>query len=485
MTLFMKTTKRLITLLVVFTVGLIGLNLFDNAYSANLSAVTVQLSTPRLSYYADMASGVAAGSSILKIDTAGSAPSKSNANLFEGDTLKVGQRTYTVLGTSGTDTIELTSGLLGGDNADTAALIATRSAALTASFNTVSAINGGSFRVLVPAATTGFQDGIPDRDGWDYTDNGATNVTLTCPSGGGNHTFGGGGVKSPGSVNINGQNYHAFTCAYTGGGSAGHALTISINGLINPAPATLHTEGTADQYRVIVQHLDSGNNVVDQTSAAVALIESVKVTASVAPQITFTIGGVSNSTSVCGISTSVATTATLVPLGELAIGAFRHAAQSLTVSTNADDGYVVTAIAKDQLARPGVTCTGDGDTTGGCIPDSPGDGAAMTPADAEEWANTATKGFGYTLAKNTLGSNASAVFEYNANSSGGACGTNTNCYRQFADLEDGENPATLFSSTDVADNDSVYVCYKAIISNTQEAAEDYETDVTYRATATF
>jgi hypothetical protein len=484
MTLVIRKAVRFAVLTAVFAAGLFTLNLFDNAYSANLSSVTVELDTPRLSYYADMASGMTAGTSIITIDTTGPAPSTSVANLFEGDTVKVGMNEYTVLTTVGTDVIELTSGLSAGDNVDTAAIIATRSATLTATFDTVSAINGGSFRVLVPAASAGYQDGLPDQTGWDYTDDGATNVTLVCPGDDGGHTFGP-GTKSPGSVTLGGQTYHSFVCPYTGAGSSGQNFSIVVAGLINPAASSGHTVGTADQYRILVQHLDSGNNTIDQTSAAVALIESVKVTASVAPQITFTIGGVASSTSVCGISTSVTSTATLVPLGELAISQFRHAAQSLTVSTNANDGYVVTAAASDQLARPGVTCTGDGDTTTGCIPDSAGDGAGMTPADADEWTNTSTKGFGYTLAENTLGSNAAAVFEYNANNSGGACGTNTDCYRQFADLEDSENPATLFSSTDVADNDSIYVCYKAVISSTQAAAEDYETDVTYRATATF
>lgn len=484
MTLIIQKAVRFAVLIAVFTVGLVTLNLFDNAYSANLSAVSVELSTPRLSYYADMAAGQTAGTSIISIDTGGPAPSTSVANLFEGDTVKVGLNEYTILTTVGSDVIELTSGLAAGDHVDTAAIIATRSAVLTTTFDTVSAINGGSFRILVPSATTGYQDGIPDQTGWDYTDDGATNVMLVCPSNAGGHNFGS-GTKSPGSVTLGGQTYHSFVCPYTGAGSSGQNFSIVVSGLINPSAASGHTEGTADQYRILVQHLDSGNNTIDQTSAAVALIESVRITASIAPQITFTIGGVASTTSVCGITTSVTSTPTLVPLGELAISQFRHAAQSLTVSTNANDGYVVTAIASDQLARPGVTCAGDGDSTTGCIPDSPGDGTAMTDTDADEWTNTSTKGFGYTLAENTLGANAAAVFEYNANNSGGACGTNTDCYRQFADSEDSGNPVALFSSTDVADNDSVYVCYKAVISTTQAAAEDYETDVTYRATATF
>jgi len=480
----MKTVsiKRFLSLILVFGVGLLALNLFDTAYSANLTSVSAQLSTPRLSYYGDLATGNTSGTSVVTIETSGNAPSKSVANLFEGDSVKIGQHNYTVLNTVEPNRIELTSALQTGDESATSAVIATRSAAITTSFETVSAVSTGSFRVLVPAAATNYQNGIPDINGWDFTDN-TTNITLTCPSSAGGHNFTS-GTKSPGAVTVNSVLYHSFSCPYTGAGSVGQALSISVAGLINPAPASGHVEGTADQYRVIVQHLDSGSTVLDQTSAAVAMIESVKVTASVAPQITFTIGAVNSSTSVCGNNTSVTTTATLVPLGELAVGAFRYAAQTLTVSTNADEGYVVTAAAADQLARPGVTCAGDGDATSGCIRDAAGDGAGMTAINADEWTLTATKGFGYSLAPNT--GSPTTAFRYNVNSSGGACGTNTDCYRQFADLQLGtENPQPLFQSGTVADNDSVYVCYKAIISTTQEAATDYETNVTYRATATF
>lgn len=481
----MKTAyiTRFLSLILVFTLGFFALNLFDTAYSANLGSVSIQMSTPRLSYYGDVATGNSAGTSQVTIETTGSAPSLSVANLFEGDTVKVGLREYTVLGTNDTNQISLTTALQGTDYAADSAVIASRSAAITASFQTVSAINGGSFRVLVPAATTGFQNGLPDRTGWDFTDNPA-NITVTCPSNAGGHTFGS-STKSAGATTIGSQTYHVFVCPYTGAGSVGQSFAIIVSGLINPAPASGHVVGTADQYRMIVQHLDSGNAVVDQTTAAVAMIESVKVTASVAPQITFTIGGVAASTSACGITTSVTTTPTLVPLGELSIGAFRHAAQTLTVSTNAQGGYVVTAAAADQLARPGVTCTGDGNATPGCIRDAAGDGAGMSQTNADEWINTATKGFGYTIAAGTLGGSASTVFRYNQNNSGGNCTTNTNCYRQFADLQASENPTNLYSSTAVADNDSISVCYKAIIAPTQEAATDYETNVTYRATATF
>jgi len=483
----MKTVsiKRFLSFILVFGVGLFALNFFDTAHSANLSSVTVRLSTPRLSYYGDLTDSNTAGSSIVTVETSGAAPSKSVANLFEGDSIKIGQNNYSILNTNEPSQIELTTALQAGDHLGTSAVIATRSAIIRSDFTTVSAINGGSFRVLVPAATANYQNGIPDTTGWDFTDN-TTNITLTCPTDAGGHNFTS-GTKSPGAVTVGSTLYHSFTCPYTGVGSVGQPFTILVDGLINPAPSTnpTHTEGTADQYRILVQHLDGGSSVLDQTSAAVALIESVKVTASVAPQITFTIGAVNSATSVCGITTSVTTTATLVPLGELAVGSFRHAAQSLTVSTNATEGYVVTAMAQDQLARPTVVCTGDGDTTPGCIPDSPGDGAGMNDTDADEWTLTATKGFGYTLAESSLGALASAAFEYDVNSSGGACGTNTDCYRQFADEQDGGNPITLFSSTSVADNDSVHVCYKAVISTIQEAATDYETNVTYRATATF
>lgn len=455
--------------------------------SANLTNVTVTLSTPRLSFYGDLNTNNVTGSSFVQLDTtAGAAPSTSSANLFEGNSVKIGYRNYTVASSSGGLWFTTTTALQSGDANSDAAVIASRSATFDVDFTTASAVNNGSFRVLVPAATTNAANGIPDQTGWDGTGDFTNNTTVTCPSNTGNYTFGA-STKSASGVTLDGRVYHSFVCPYTGTGGVGTAITnFTIAGLINPAPSATHTVGYSDTYRVIVQNLDGSNNVVDQTTSAVALIESVMVTAQVAPQITFRILGINSGVTRCGVSTSVTTTPALVPFGELLIDSFKTAAQELVVSTNASGGYVVTTVADNQLHRVGAACVGEA-TTGGCIPDATGDAANMTFSTPATWTSTTAKGFAYSLEENSVSADELAFVHDNGQSSppGTCTATNNSCYKQFADNEQSQAAQTIMTSTTVADQDSFYVCYKAIISNTQQAGDDYSTGVTYRATATF
>ncbi|MFH1561114.1 MAG: hypothetical protein ABID04_00855, partial [Patescibacteria group bacterium] len=169
----------------------------------------------------------------------------------------------------------------------------------------------------------------------------------------------------------------------------------------------------------------------------------------------------------------VTTTATTVPFGSVSITNFTDAAQNLTVSTNADGGYSVTAFESDQLRV--ITSTGLGTND---IDDTLGDTGDCSESDYDEWSTTGTKGFGYSLEN----SDAAVIpFEYTTADSG--C-TGTFCAKQFADNNAVETSQEIFSSTTVADSENAYVCYRVIVSATQEAGT-YTNAVTYIASATF
>ncbi len=497
-------SKKQIQLASIITIGglILGpLQIWHQVRSANLTNVSVRLSTPRLSFRGELNASNSVGSSFVNLESnpaavAAGVTSTSSANLFEGDTVLIGSRQYKVASVSATSNFTITNisstpainTLQTGDADDGDRVIASRSASLTVGFNTASAISGGTFRVLVPAATANYNDSIPDSTGWDYGSTVNSAVTVACPNDTTGYVFSGNGA-SAGAITRAGVTYHSFTCTYTGAGGNGTDFTvgtnpITISSLINPSPKSTHREGFADTYKIIVEHLDGSNNIIDQTVTDVAVIESVRVTASVPPQITFRILGLASGNNYCGNANSVTSTPTLVPLGELLIDSFKYAAQELVVSTNADNGYAVTGIADNQLHRVGETCVGDAtEATGGCIRDAQGDTATMSHTVADIWDLVATKGFAYSLQDNTVGTSDMA-FQHTS-SAGGCDGSSGNCWKQFADLEDGQTPETLFSSASVVDSDSAYVCYKSVISATQPAGSDYSTAVTYRATATF
>lgn len=499
----LRSVTRFLVVVVMAALFLGYFSVSDSVQSADLDSVQVIMTQPRYSFMGSLDGAHSAGDTKIDIDASSGKPSISAINLFEGDTVAIGDNTSeTVLSADSDDTYFVLSNGLNAGASDGDNIIATRSGTLKVRFTTKSNVTDGRFRVLVPASTGGDgADGLPDNDGFDGTDDFATNVTLTCPDpddSTGYTTF---SDSKNAEQTVGSGVYHEFICDYTGAGGAlafdgsdgdsdTHTREIKIAGLINPAPDDT-TAGNADRYDIPVKHETGAGTLVDGTTAAVAVIESVRITAEVAPQLTFAITGVSSGTNVCDIaSTSVTTTATEVELGSLLTSSFRSAAQLLEVSTNATGGYSVTAIADDQLRRPSTTCLLDGDAdsdgTGdtGCIPDAVGDGDAMTASNSEDWASTSKKGLGYTLQAGS-GSNAPASIAFEYNNGGGSCASDTNCYRQFADLQVSEDPVELFSSTAAAEAEQAYVCYKAIVSSQQEAASDYTTQVTYRATPTF
>jgi len=505
----MQIWRRLLVV-AVLVIGFSTVSLVNRIRSASLTSVSVTLSNSRHSFNGRLAAGNTVGASSIIINTtAGAYASTDSAQLVQGDSLGIGGtgniNTYTVTDVVSTGVINITPVLASGDTESGDVVISTQSGTLTARLTTANAVANGRFRVLIPAlpSNTNASDGIPDQGFFDFS---ASTPSVVCPSDISGYDFVA-GTATASAVTLATLEYHSFECAYSGAGAIGSPFDGTTNGsigigatnpLINPAPKSGHLSGTADTYKVIIQHLDSAFAVKDTTSISIGVIEAVKVTAAVEPQISFKITGVNASVNNrCGTTTTFATTATTVPFGSLSISGFANGTQNLAVSTNAVHGYVVTAIENDQLGLNGATCTGDPwnpTANYSCIRDSVGDASAMTHTVSDEWSATTVKGFAYSM-EDVNATNAEPAFEYTNNSTctdtadGGtctACDGTGDCFRQFADAENSQAVVRIFGSDGdtVADNDNVFVCYRGIISATQ-AAGNYENYLTYTATATF
>lgn len=477
--------KRIVAVFLVPALFL-GASLITNVKSASLTTVSVTLSNPRLSFRGTLDGNNIAGTSQITINTSSGQPSLSTAQLQNGDGVAIGNAdslgSYTVSTVSPTGGFTISSTLAAGDADLDDEVISTQSASLTVRFTTATAINNGRFRILVPslANDTDAADGIPDSGRYDF---GNSAPTVTCPTDLTGYDFVT-GTATASAITIGSNEYHSYECAYSGTGGVGTQFdgtnegAIIISNIINPAPESGHVTGTADTQNILVQHLDDAMNVDDYTSVAVGVIEAVRISAYVPPTISFTIAGVNSGVSTCGITTDVTTSAAAVPFGEVSIGSFNEAAQTLTVTTNAVNGYAVTAIENDQLGLNGGTCAGDNTGTS-CIRDSAGDDSVMSHTAFDNWDSLTTKGFAYSIHN----SDANTIpFEYNTTT--GNCAGGTYCARQFADAEDSQEPQMIFSSTTVADNENINVCYR-VLPNVTTAAGDYENYVTYTATATF
>jgi len=489
-----KITKLALSIPIFLGIFTVSSFVNQNLKSASLSTVSITSSNPRPSFRGALTSGNSVGSTTVIINTtAGTYPSTSSAQLVEGDVLRIGAGptlgSYTVASTSSNSTFTVTTGLASGNTTSGNDVVSTSSAALTVRFKTQNAIANGRFRILVPSLTAAAAaaDGIPDGGAFDF----ATSApTVTCPTDVSTTYDFVTGTATAASIIIGSQTYHSYECAYSGAGAVNTEFDgspeapIVISNIINPAPKSNHTLGTADSYNVVVQQLNSSLSVQDTTTVSIAVIEAVKITATVAPQITFQILGLATGTSACGVNTNVTTTPTAVPFGDISISSFTNAAQSMNVSTNATGGFTVTAIENDQLGRDGGACAGTPTVAGNpnCIPDALGNGGAMTESASAEWTNasiTNGKGFGYSL--HDVNNTTTEAFAYTTAT--GNC-TGTFCARNFADAENAETAQQIFGSSTVADNQNLYVCYRIVAANIT-AAGNYENYITYNATATF
>lgn len=459
-------------------------------FSGEFTSTSATLNNARLSFKSALQGAQTAGSSLVTIDTV-NFPSESVLQLQNRDTVLINDSVYTVATTidDASDNIfNLTAGLDASDVADDLGVYASQSASLTVRLTTISAFNAGSFRILVPAvAADGTDnDGYPDAGGFEFGDSatGGTPASIACPVTASYGTFTPTSTDAQtATITLDGISYHSFVCAYSGLGAVGTPFdgtteeAFIISNLINPAPktgASNHTLGQADTYAVIIQHRDSGAVVIDQVTTKIGVVDAVKVSASIAPQITFTIAGISSGTSVCGNTTDVTTTAITVPFSALTIGSFVDAAQRLTVSTNALNGYAVTVAENDQIGREANACATDGSGSVTCIVDASVTGATHTTS--ADWTDGSTyPGFGYSLHPVTGG--LTAAFTYNESA-------RTFSAKQFADMAASEAVQTVFSRATTAASDIVDACYRIAPAATN-AAGNYENYLVYTASATF
>lgn len=457
--------------------GTLSLILPHQAASIPSKNVKDVLSSSQFSYYGGVASGNAEGSSILTINTT-DFPSRTSNNLFVGDTISVGiggkQSLYTIRDIGATNQILINPALTADAATIGGSIIATRSAIHTVSFEPQSSAVGGAWQVLIKAPSGPVEhasDGIPDQGGFDahYLNNAA----VTCPWGATadvGTTIAGGEPGVP-----DGNYYHVISCNMTGSNPVGTGETGTIiignttNMLINPS--STHTdanlEGHANVFNFILRRTDASNNVIEETPGRIAIVESVRVTATIDPTLSFyidNVGVTDVSSTACGVGTTLSngaafTTGDRVVFGSLELGVHNQLAQRLSCVTNAPGGYVVTAY------EAGVMKNINTDTT---IPDTTCNGTGCTPTTATAW-----DGVSSTLSE----------FGYTVTSLGATTAFSSPNFKPFGIGYANAQPIMLNTKTPLT-TESANVCYRITATTTQEAG-DYEAKVIYTATATF
>lgn len=465
----MKKSTLIKLFLLTFVLALFSTLYPKKSFSIPSKNLRNTLSSSQYSYHGEVGTGNSAGNSTLNINTSGSSPSKTTNNLFVGDTIAIGADLYVVKDIASTATILVSPPLTAGSVSVGSSIIATRSSIHTVSFEPQTTSTGGSWQVLIKAPDSPElpTDGIPDQTGFDSKNLAPANIT--CPYA---------GVASVGTTSISSKLYHVINCGNStvnpvGTGETGAIIIGNASGqLINPSPShdSSTPEGYADIFNYILRHLDAGGNIIEESSGKIAIVESVRVTATIDPTLSFYIDNIGVTTAgseVCGAGNgslslgAIDTTGDRVTFGSLNIGQINQLAQRLTCVTNAPGGYVVTAYEQGQMKNINTETT---------IPDTLCGGGNCTSTSATPWSavSTARSEFGYTFYASGLGS--SIPFTEGQ-------------WKPFAIGYQNAQPVMINPNTPLQ-TESANVCYRITATTTQEAGE-YEAKVVYTATATF
>jgi hypothetical protein len=458
--------------------------------SAALTSASVTLSNSRLSYYAKVSGAHSIADTTILIQGSSNADNNTN-HLFPNDTVSIGSNANSTVGSiiDGTNfaiATGITNQLANGD-----AVYATQSGTVTIAFTLNNDIPAnGYIRVTIPDPASGGNDGAPDTaataaaNGWDLNSIAAADVTV---SGGTGCSW-----NATETITAGSGSGHTIDATTTGACTAG-TITMTIDsspGLINPAPVTSgHTQGTADTYQWTIGTYDGdpagAGQQIDTVDVSVSPIEAVLVSATIDETLSFSVTAVtadSGTTGTCGITRTASSpdsTAYSIPWGTISstyLAATHNTSQLLAVSTNADGGYAVTAIANDQMGKDGVTCTGDVGEAANCIPDTACGASACAHDTLKDWGSDPTSypGLGYSLEEVTA---SEASFEYNDTAA-------TFNAKQFADEENSQAAQTIMTNAGPVDTSQVYICYRIDVTATQPAGY-YFNKVRYTATATF
>ena len=235
----------------------------------------------------------------------------------------------------------------------------------------------------------------------------------------------------------------------------GTNATGGTNQIDNPNPATGN-----QSYEIAISAGAS-----DSGFTRVVILNTVLVTANVETTFNFTVAGTAGATGVNGTTTTDVSSSTTIPFGTLVSGELKTLAQDLAVVTNAINGFVVTIEESQHL----LSSTGadidnfvESVTSNDPVPwSSPTDSIS----DENTWGH-----WGITT-EDTVTTRA---IEFGSNEWAGASTT----------------PQVVFSHDGPADGSTAgegatTVGFQIEISPLQEAADDYETVLTYIATPTF
>lgn len=299
-----------------------------------------------------------------------------------------------------------------------------------------------------------------------YTETG--DIVITFPAG---FTGVAASVSGDYSVTVNGGGVAIETFDSTGqvvtfdtdtSATAGQEIVVALNAGVVTNP------GTAGSYEFEIA-TDDG----DLGKTRVAILDTVLVSAIVDTTFDFTITGLATSTAVNGTTTTGSTSPTAINFGTLSAGVVESLAQRLSVTTNARNGFVVTVETDGHLqSSNGAIIDPFDEGVDVAVPGTGWNSPVPDVGDETTWGH-----WGLTTDDADIGSLSGTIY--------GGADFAANEY-----ISPTTTPREVFhhdgpSDGSTANVGTTTVGYQIEITALQEAADDYNTTLTYIATPTF
>lgn len=389
---------------IIFGVILLLVTLPEAAFAASLSNAKNTISTSRPSPSTPLSQNAAAAANQISVHDNKSRFLSGDAAILIRNTSLI-DNTITVSSQSAALTtvyISDAGGLTTAGQSGTDVLFTPITAMHTIQFTTVNAVpTNGDIVITFPTLTSGDSDndaspsattfqfnnvvsGTGGRDVievWDDSSEITASVTITEtePSPG-----------NPGiiSLNVDSGSITAGSVVkiYLGcTASTSASCTTQAPRILNPTKTA--TAGTADSWKINLKTEDASDLTLDESTINIGTIDSVQVRATVDPTLSFSINPVNNglaantnNTTGCNDSTDVTNTgidatSTVINLGVLGstpTGTSTQlpnlSAQYITISTNADNGYLLTATSSGSLSSSQTGFTFNSTTTPTAFP---------------------------------------------------------------------------------------------------------------------
>ena len=351
-----------------------------SSYAATLASVSDTITTSRPSASAPLNANQAASASQVTVADNGSIYLASDSATFRPDTgetidtaKNVSSMSAQISGTPNTRIVYFTNTVTNTHHAGDPVVVPT-TAIHTVSFRTVAAIpTSGKITIKFPALTTGDANNAASPSATTFQLNGLSDTQVKITAGlSGAATFDGvytaptNGTSPTIALALTSTTTIAANTLVTiklgCTGADDQTCTTNTPTIINPTKTA--AAGTADSWALTITTTDVTNSIdLDSAKIKIGTVESVQVQATVDPTLTFTIAGIANSTAIntgnttgCTntetTNTGIASTATTVNLGNLSSAAINISAQLITISTNAQNGYSLTATSSGHLINP-------------------------------------------------------------------------------------------------------------------------------------